>query len=134
MFCHLYVPAGVAGDQLFGDVLAPSDVRPVRRLGQIGVRLPVPVRGVRVQPGRRRVRDPGRGHQTHRLARGHRPVGYRARAVAGRHRPRTVVRSHRGGQPDRLVVGLHARQIRGGRARRVGHLFVHAVRLKRFGG
>lgn len=124
---HLYVFPGAAGHQLFGDVVAL-----VRFAGRrMAVVLPVPIGRVRVHAGRRGVRHPGRGHQPHGLAPVHRPIGYGPGPVFGRQRPGTVVQLHLGRHADRLVVGLHARQVRGGRARRIGHLFVHAIRLKR---
>lgn len=126
----LYVLARTPGDQLLGDVFAPADVRLVGPIGHFRVPLPVPVRRVRVHAGRRRVRHPRRGHQPDGFARGHRPRANGVRPVAGRRGPGTVGHLHRGRHADRLVVGLHAGQVRGGRARRVGHLFVHAIRLR----
>lgn len=127
---RLEILAGTPGDQLLGDVLATTGVRHVRVLGHADVRLPIPVGRVRVQPSRWSVRHPGRGDQPDGFAFGHRPVGYGADPILGHHRPGTVVQLHLGRQTEHLVVGLHARQVRGGRARRVGHLFVHAIRLQ----
>jgi len=127
---RLNVLSGTPRHQLFGDVFALARVRQVRH---VRVRLPVPVRDVRVRARRRRVRHPGRGHQPDGFALGHRPLGDGLRPVLGRQRAETVVQFHPGRQPDRLEVGLHARQVRRGRARRVGHLSVHAIRLEQDG-
>lgn len=57
---HVYVPSRVVFDQLPSDVLA----RFPRRYGHLAVILPVPTRRVRVQRGRRGVRDPRIGHHS----------------------------------------------------------------------
>jgi len=49
--------------------------------------------------------------------------------VVGRH---TVAAHHVAGHADRPEVALHARHERRRRARRVGHLAVHAVSLREF--
>lgn len=128
---HLEIFARASGDQLFGDVVAFAQVAFRVFVDHVRVRFPRPVSRVRVRSGRRRVRHSGRGHDPRGFARGHRPLGYGLRPVLRGQRPPTVVPFHRGRQPDRLEIGFHARQVSGGRARRIGHLFVHAIRLKR---
>jgi len=129
-FTNLEISTGVSGDQLLGNVLAPRDVRLALGHGDhVVVRLPVPVRDVRERAGRGRVSHPGRGHDAGGLAGPLRPLHDGRRAVALGHRGRTVGQAHFGRDADRGFVVLDAAQIGRGRARRIGHLAVHAIRL-----
>lgn len=85
---------------------------------------------VRVRSRRRRVRHSHVGHHARPLARLLSPLhtGHHLifRVVCGQ----TLAIAHVAGQTDRLEIAFDARQVRRGRARRVGHLTVHAVCLR----
>lgn len=127
---YLEVPARIAPYQLPGNVLAQRPVghAPGPRQHVI-VRLPIPVRRVRVRAGRRRVRNPGRGNDTGGLTG---PLGPlhdgRDPAVLG-HRRRAVRQRNFGRHADRADIVLDAAKVRRRRASRIGHLSVDAVSL-----
>lgn len=99
--------------------------------GYVVVALPFPLGHVRVRARRRGVRHPHVGHHARPFAHPLRPPHAGLRLVAGIGAGHTVTHGHGAGHADGLDVALHARQVRCGRARRVGHLTVHAISLKR---
>lgn len=93
------------------------------------VTLPVPVGHVGVRSCWRGVRHSHVGHHACPFAGQLRPLHARHRLVGGIVAGQTIAVAYVAGYADGLDVTFHARQVRRGRARRVGHLTVHTISL-----
>ncbi|SPP87764.1 blast:Membrane-bound alkaline phosphatase, partial [Drosophila guanche] len=125
---HLQLAAHLAACQLVGNVL---DARVGAAVGEhLRIVLPVPLGNVSVDTGGRGMRHTGGGHQTRPLARIHGPLGDRVDVRVLVQHGRAVGAGHHAIDANGALLALDAAQVRGGRARRVGHNLVHGVGLR----